>query len=414
MLLLDNVPADLGIVVVIPCFNESLLLNTLDALLNCTRSDCSTEIIVVLNASENADEKIIFQNNETKKYFLEWKKKHLDYKLKFYLIEACLLPKKYAGVGLARKIGMDEAYLRFEKSTQKNKIIACMDADSLCEKNYFTALENHFLKNPKTPACSIYFEHPVNGNEFSKEVYEGIIQYELFLRYYNQGLRYAGFPFAFHTIGSSMAVRAEVYKKQGGMNKRKAGEDFYFLQKIMLLGFFSELNETKIIPSPRPSNRVPFGTGKAIQKWLDEKNNSYSAYHPQSFIDIKKLFDTIESCYQKNNFSDFLLVLPNTVQLFLAENNFSERVKEWNENSTSKKYFLKRFFSWFDGFTMLKFMHYVRDEHYGLMDLQTTVSQLLELRNKGFEKNNFSAEAQLKLLREIERSENYFSNLDKM
>ena len=405
MILLDNIPEDLGICVVIPCFNEPDLITSLQALWNCTRSHCSAEVMVILNASETADEKIIFQNTKTKTEFLEWQKKHSDEKLKFHLIEACSLPEKHAGVGLARKIGMDEACLRFEKSKCKNKIIACFDADSTCEKNYFVALENHFNLNPKTPACSIYFEHPISGNEYSKAIYEGIIQYELFLRYYNQGLRFAGFPFAFHTIGSSMAVRAEIYKKKGGMNKRKAGEDFYFLQKIMPLGNFSELNETKIIPSPRASNRVPFGTGKAIQKWLDEKNNFYAAYHPQSFKDIKVLFETIESCYLKNNFSDFLASLPKTVNQFLIKNNFSEKATEWNDNSASKKMFLKRFYAWFDGFTMLKFMHYVRDEHYDLMPLEKTVSELLFDSKKDDGNTVLSASEYLLLLREKERNE---------
>src|SRR5213594_3575687 len=92
------------------------------------------------------------------------------------------------------------------------------------------------------------------------KVAEAIAAYELHLRYYVRALRYAGFPYAHHTIGSCMAVRADVYKKQGGMNKRQAGEDFYFLQKIIPLGHFTDLTETKVIPSSRPSDRVPFGT----------------------------------------------------------------------------------------------------------------------------------------------------------
>src|SRR4030095_9895180 len=122
--------------------------------------------------------------------------------------------------------GMDEALRRFDEVGWAEGIIAGYDADCRCETNYLTALERHFQKNSQSPGCSIYFEHPLSG-PLSPAVYEGAAAYELHLRYFVQALRYAGFPHAHHTLGSCMAVRACTYCKQGGMNKRKAGEDFY-------------------------------------------------------------------------------------------------------------------------------------------------------------------------------------------
>jgi len=110
-------------------------------------------------------------------------------------------------------------------------MIICFDADCLCDSNYFLAIEEHAEKHPSADGFNIYFEHPCEGTDYPQEIYEGIIQYELHLRYMNQFLRYAGFPFAYHTIGSSFAVRAGTYALQGGMNSRKAGEDFYSLIK---------------------------------------------------------------------------------------------------------------------------------------------------------------------------------------
>jgi len=42
------------------------------------------------------------------------------------------------------------------------------------------------------------------------------------------------------------------------MNRKQAGEDFYFIQKLMPLGGYFALNSTAIYPSPRESSRVPF------------------------------------------------------------------------------------------------------------------------------------------------------------
>ena len=61
--------------------------------------------------------------------------------------------------------------------------------------------------------CTIYFEHPIEGDEYPPEVYDAIIQYELYLRYYLQALRYTGYPYATHTVGSCFAVKASVYAK---------------------------------------------------------------------------------------------------------------------------------------------------------------------------------------------------------
>ena len=150
---------------------------------------------------------------------------------------------------------MDEALRRFDDIGRTEGIIAGYDADCRCETNYLTALERHFHEHPRSSGCSIYFEHPLQG-QLSPQIYEAAAAYELHLRYYIQALRYSGFPHAHHTLGSCMAVRADAYCEQGGMNKRKAGEDFYFLHKIIPLGGFTDLTATTVHPSPRPSDQV--------------------------------------------------------------------------------------------------------------------------------------------------------------
>src|SRR5204862_3217619 len=118
----------------------------------------------------------------------------------------------------------------------------------------------------------------------------------LHLRYYIQALRYAGFPHAHHTIGSCMAVRAGEYRQQGGMNKRKAGEDFYFLHKIIPLGGFGDLTGTTVYPSPRPSDRVPFGTGKAVRENLPGRQ--IKTYPLDAFLDLKQMIARVPKMYR--------------------------------------------------------------------------------------------------------------------
>ena len=126
----------------------------------------------------------------------------------------------------ARKMGMDEAVSRFAKINQEKGIIVCFDADCTCASNYLIEIEKAFEKYaPK--AMSIRFEHPLSGVEYDQRIYDYITDYELHLRVYKNAINFAGLPYGYHTVGSSMAVSVMDYCKQGGMNKRKAGEDFY-------------------------------------------------------------------------------------------------------------------------------------------------------------------------------------------
>lgn len=264
---------------------------------------------------------------------------------------------------------MDEALHRFHQAQQPNGIIACFDADCVCDSNYLIELERYFIENPRSPGCSIYFEHPLEGSN-DPRIYEAITQYELHLRYYVEALRFAGFPHAFHTVGSSMAVRAQAYMEQGGMNKRKAGEDFYFLHKIIPLGHFGELNTTRVIPSPRVSDRVPFGTGKAVGQML--AGSPFLTYPFEAFLDLRTLFSQIPALQT----SDAINV-PEPLESFLLDQNFPTALAELRSNTATLASFTNRFFRWFDAFLAMKYIHFARDTKYGATSVVLASSTLL-------------------------------------
>ncbi|MBI2282011.1 MAG: glycosyltransferase [Bacteroidetes bacterium] len=361
---------DVHIIVVIPCYNETVLVSALSSLKNCKKPIGNVEVITVVNSSESDLKAVKETNTKMLQKAMNWSNENFLGWLTFYFIDVNNLPGKDAGVGLARKIGMDEAVYRFE-SIKKDGIIACFDADSICQNNYLVELEKHFENNLKSPACSIHFEHPLQGSEFSEENYRAIEAYELHLRVYKNALKFCGFPFAFHTIGSSMAVKSKAYQKQGGMNKRKAGEDFYFLQKMMTLGNYTELNSTTVYPSPRISNRVPFGTGRAMQNYLSGEQKNYTTYAIQSFLDLKKLVENLETLYLKE------IDLPEPVLAYLKTISFNENLQKIRQNSTSVTHFKQLFFNWFNAFKVLKFVHFARDNYYPEVSVFEAASELL-------------------------------------
>jgi len=370
----------LNITIIIPCFNEPSLINTLESLWNCYRPACPVEVIIVINSGESAQESIIRRNNETEAEAYQWIIKHNHSDFRFYIIVKRELPGKHAGVGLARKIGMDEAIYRFNSVNNPGGILVSFDADSLCDKNFIREIEHQFKMFPRTNACSVYFEHPLEGTEYSAEVYEAIAWYELYLRYYQAALKYSGFPYSYHTIGSCFAVKASVYAKQGGMNRRQAGEDFYFLQKIIPLGDFFEINTTRVIPSPRPSLRAPFGTGASIQKYLNNNSGEPEIYNLQAFKDMKLFFEMIPLFFRKPGkeiLSEFS-TLANPLVGYLEKYSVIEKIKEIDDNSSNPERYTKRFYQYFNAFRILKFLNFAHESGYKRMPLSKAVIDLLE------------------------------------
>lgn len=396
---------DLGIVVVIPCFNEPELIKSLGSLMACNDTRSAVEILVIINDSDQSSQETQKQNQSTYKDAQLWLKNNLEDKRQILIHYESQLPYKQSGVGMARKIGMDEAIRRLEKANKGNGIIVSFDADSTCDPNYLSAIEKHFLENPKSIGASIYFEHPFEG-ALSAEHYRGIVFYELFLRYYINALRYAGFPYAYQTIGSSMAVRSAIYQKQGGMNKRKAGEDFYFLHKIIPLGDFGEINNTCVIPSARASDRVPFGTGKAIKDWLGGEDKCRFTYHPDIFTDLKIFLDEVDQLFraQPSDLESYRQKWPESIGAFLSENNFSTHLNEINRYcGPTREAFLKRFYAWFNGFKVLKFVHFARDNFHQNIEIEQAVQWLLSQVPGMKAPPPQSAKQQLLTLRKLDR-----------
>lgn len=388
-----------GIVVVIPCHNEEGLVSSLQSIENCEQPNCKVSVIVMINASEKHDSEIHQRNNDTLTHANEWLNSS-EKKYRYHFIIDNHLPRKHAGVGLARKIGMDEAVRMFE-TNDHDGVILCFDADSLCEINLLVEVERLF-SDEKIVGCSIHYEHPLAG-DLPDANYVGIIKYESHLRYYIGALKFAGFPYAYQTIGSSMASRSSAYQKQGGMNRRKAGEDFYFLHRIIPLGNFKNLSSTMIIPSPRSSDRVPFGTGKAIGDWLDSDQKDWQTYNPEIFEELKRFISLVDELFDERDEEKCYQKLSNIFQSFWSIDEFVLKLKEIRKHSTTIENFRKRFFQWFEGFKVLKFVHHARDHGHPNVDVEIAVDWILHKYHQ--RTNNLELKEKLLLLREIDRKE---------
>lgn len=309
--------------------------------------------------------------------------KIIESNLRIALIDASSsgneLPEKDAGVGLARKIGMDTALNIFNYNSSPKKLLICLDADCIVNKNYLTAIVTHFNLN-SFQAAVVNFAHDISADD---EITKAIICYETFLRYYVLGLKYADSPFALHTLGSTMICDVESYIKVDGMNKRKAAEDFYFLEKLAKHFSVQTINGTTITPSSRSSWRVPFGTGQRVNRFLQSSRDEYKLFNPASFEILNNWLRIFNS---KNILTaeEYLKEAGNIhieLKNFLIQKKF---IESWNSiigRSKSAEQINKQKIFWFDGFNTLKLIHYLRDTSFPEINMYEALDILFHLMN---------------------------------
>ncbi|NIQ97363.1 MAG: hypothetical protein GWN87_26700, partial [Desulfuromonadales bacterium] len=264
------------------------------------------------------------------------------------------LPSKQAGVGLARKIGFDLALAGLDP-LQRSALVA-LDADTLVDSTYLPAIEKHFAGSDKGGAV-LPFQHRCDG---PFEARSAIETYELYLRAYPLGLHLAGSPYAYPTLGSAMACTAEAYVRAGGMNRRPAGEDFYFLQQLAKTAGVAQLYGTVVRPSARLSARTPFGTGPSMHR-LTGGDEGVVTFHDPRIFEILGRWLRLAGCTPKAEAGEILSRAGHihpTLAAFLLRADFEaawSRLKDNGRGVVNPQ----RFHDWFDGLKTFRLVRHL-------------------------------------------------------
>ena len=266
------------------------------------------------------------------------------------------LPLKGGGVGLARRIGLDLALGRLNRASG-DPLLVCLDADTIVRPEYLQAITAHFCRC-RAGAAAIPYRHQ---NGATPDADHLITRYELFLRGYILGLELAGSPYAFHSVGSAMACRASAYCAIGGMNNRQAGEDFYFMQQLSRVAGVEQLSGTVVYPSPRPSHRVPFGTGRAVQRMASDGEGELLFYREECFRTLEAWLRLVRSGTALDGaaLQTAACRLSPCLAEFLAGNRFSVVWDRLRSNHPVEERLLTAFHGWFDGLKSMKLIHHL-------------------------------------------------------
>ncbi len=258
---------------------------------------------------------------------------------------------KRQGVGLASKIGSDIALALIHAGIIRHPVIFGTDADARLPARYFDT--------PVPDRCAAvvfpYTHLPEPGLEIPT------LLYEISLLYYAGGLRHAGSPYGFTTLGSATAIHAQHYARVRGFPRRAAGEDFYMLNKLAKTGTIHAAGGEPIVLSGRLSDRVPFGTGPGIRKILalDDPVSDYPFYHPVIFDLLRECIGSLDTGMEAA-----LPVSSPPLQHYLQVSGLAERMDAERARHRKESTYHKSLRDWFDGFRTLKFVHFMRDHYY--------------------------------------------------
>jgi hypothetical protein len=281
------------------------------------------------------------------------------------------LPRRQ-GVGLARKIGADVLLALAEDGQLGSPWIHCSDADVLFPPDYFEQSEAQPASD--TAALLYRFGHIAGGDP---RQHEAALQYEIALRYYVLGLRFAGSPYAFHSIGSTLAIEAGAYARVRGFPRLEAAEDFYLLNKLAKVGAVRPLAGDRLRLSSRSSFRVPFGTGAAVGNLLKAGEPALTTYDPRVFHGLRLWLGALRGALarpdSRADLRDSVLeeaLLDSAIDgplLVRALEETGALARAEAALAGPGKNAPKRLLDGFDGFRTLKLIHALRDA--GLEDL---------------------------------------------
>tara|TARA_B100002051_G_scaffold155800_1_gene147367 strand:+ start:2279 stop:3403 length:1125 start_codon:yes stop_codon:yes gene_type:complete len=338
--------------IVIPCFNEfDFIDNTLFSISKQNKALLDKTLLIIVINNSNNDSHLIFKNN------LNTYNKLINnqYNINLLLIDAFsdgfAIPDKNAGVGFARKIGLDHS-LKYYKDN--SSILCLLDADTIVNENYLEVINNFY--KPDINAAVINFKHQKSKN---KIIEEGIRKYENTIKNIANKISKTGSPYGYVSMGSTITCNIRTYISVGGMNTKKATEDFYFLQAIAKYTKVHKIKDCLVHPSSRNENRVYLGTGFRINEYIKSKTFKNLNFSNSSYKSIQKII-SLTSNNWKTDSKEFFKLLKSKIDddsyNFLINHNFMKRWENFKKNTKSKQQFLLFFHQWFDALKIMKLL----------------------------------------------------------
>ncbi len=339
--------------VALPLYGEKEISPLLESLGKAARG--STLVIAVVNARLTSPDEVHGRNHRLVDSLLANPSGRLDIFVVDRSQEGAFFPEDQ-GVGLARKIGCDIALSLWKRGQLRSPMITTTDGDARVEPEYFEAVDRVDWRGDWAAGYFDYLHEIEDPEAFP------LLLYEIWLRYYVQGLRYALSPYAFPTVGSTMAIHLTAYEKARGFPRRNAGEDFYLFNKLAKLGPIAPLR-SRVHLRYRLSQRVPFGTGAGTIKLkrLLQEGRTLSLCPARVFEYLSYWLRALEGFPVHRDIDRLRKDIPKEVDHVLTQMKTWDALGNAARTRPEDRDCRRSLMEWFDGFRTLKFIHGLRD-----------------------------------------------------
>ena len=341
--------------IIIPVFNEhNYLLSTLKSIIQQKNIYLNnTLVVLVINNTVDAN-RSIKNNNESTNLMIQSYEFNFEYMILDYYSKGNELPNKEGGVGVARKIGMDYC-LRY---SNQDSLLFCLDADTLISKDYLSKIIQFYYKTDfKT--CVIKFSHQKSPD---KKIEKAIRLYEQTLYNIADQIKKCKSPYGYVSMGSTIVCKVKAYVAVGGMSKKSAAEDFYFMQSLAKYHSIHFINDCLVYPSSRLEMRVYLGTGFRLLQFNENNFFLDLDFSENCFITIKKIITFVEKNY-KISYNIFLKELnknfDDKICNFLNNHDLKKIWNKINRNAKTKKQFMIFFHQWFDALKIMQLLKFL-------------------------------------------------------
>src|SRR5258706_707435 len=271
------------------------------------------------------------------------------------------------GVGLARKIGNDLVLALRARGQVDSPWIHNTDADTILPNDYF---DQTAALDPEGTGAAIYaFEHRFDPDPAQAEAAR---LYEISLRYNVLGLPWAGSPYAYHSMGSCLAIPARSYAEVRGFPRRNALEDFHALNKLAKVGAIRRLAGQPLLLEGRISERVPISTGKAIAGLVSKRGAlaGFRLYHPAVYAHLAAWLRVLAAIARsRGKVTEAITELPSDTPFFrtdllreaLDRMGAFQAIQDAIARANDEPTLLRHLHTWFDALKTVQLLHALRD-----------------------------------------------------
>ena len=160
-------------------------------------------------------------------------------------------------------------------------------------------------------------------------------------------------------MGSTIVCNFEAYIAVGGMSKKSATEDFYFLQSLAKHTTIHYLNKTLVYPSARCEERIYLGTGYRMIEYKNNNKFKNLSFQDCAYNSLKNMYEVVNHYWGKD--CSVILNLfknksENALIKFLDKHNFQDIWEGIRSGTKTKKQFMLFFNQWFDALKVMKLL----------------------------------------------------------